>query len=332
MAGTPQDPKSPLPQRVVPQKRTAPFDPDEVYDLRLGPGDSTVQAAYARTSRGTTFLGAAGPAIRQRGTERLEGNDALLLAKRAKRARSLTFTVQGIMWRAGFAPDLSQTPLGQATVFRKLADAEIQSPAGALLRPADPRFELVFRELIPRPLIEQADQTFGPIRKLERIALYYFPAGEGATAGLVVQYAEQPVWRPHVLYLQTNIKHASPTVLEQIAKTFSAAVPRALEAAKQPTAGDFWQELDKAAYQLTATFRNSILAGNTQAARATLKKQAKKAETRVTKAASVVDTVGRALDDAARVPGRFGVSVVRSVTSALVKTIQAIDNAAGRKD
>ncbi len=323
MPGTPQDPKNPLPQRVVPQRRTTPFDPDEIYDMKLGPGDSAVQAAYARTGKGTTFL-APPPALRATGPQ-TESNDALMIARRARRARSLTFTVQGIMWRAGFAPDMAQTPVGQSTPFRRLSETEISSPSGAILRPCDAAFEMVFRELIPRPLIEQADQMFGMIRKLERISLYYFPTGEGATAGIMAQYAQQTASRAHVLYLQTNIRQAVPAVLEQIQRTFSAAVPRAVEAAKHPAAGSFWQELDKAAYQLSATFKNSALGGNTRAATTTIKKQAKRAGNGVDKAVSVVDIVGKFIDDLARWPGKMGVVAVRGVTGVLIKAIQALD-------
>lgn len=320
---SPQDPHNPnpLPQRVVPQNMTRPIDPDEVYDMQLGPGDSVVQAAYNRTSRHTTFLG---PATARPGVAE-DGTDALMLRKVAKRSRSLTFTVQGILWRAGFAPDLAQTPLGQGSPFRRILDTETVAPSGAILRPVDFSYEMVFRELIPRPLLEQCDQMYGMVRRLERIAFYYFPAGEGATAGVVALYAEQPASRAHVLYLQTNIKNASPTVLDQIQKTFQAAVPRAMEAAKEATPGDFWQELDRSMYQVTATFKNSVLGGNARAATTTLQRSAKQAGATAAKAVSIVDVVNKGFDAVARVPARVGVAVVRGFTRMMVGSIERID-------
>lgn len=331
MPGTPQDPKHPLPQRVVPQTRTGPIDPDEIYDMTIGPGDSAVKAAYARTGRGTQFLGSAALAARPQ-AQQAEPSDALVIARRARRARSLTFTVQGIMWRAGFAPNIQQTPLGQSTPFARLEDKEVKAPSGAILRPVDASFELVFRELIPKPLTDQSDHMFGPVRKLERISLYYFPTGEGATAGLMAQYCEQATSRPHVLYLQTNIKQASPTVLDQIHKTFSSAVPRAVEAARRPKTGSFWEELDKAAYQVSATFKNSHLGGNTKAATSKLQKTARKASGGgVNRAFSVVDAVGKFFDDLAKIPGQMGISIVRGISGVLVNVIQALDKMAQPK-
>ncbi len=288
--------------------------------MQLGPGDSVVQAAYNRTSRHTTFLGPVG----RGGVD--EGTDALMLRKVAKRSRSLTFTVQGILWRAGFAPDMTQTPLGQGSPFRKILDTETVAPSGAILRPVDFSYEMVFRELIPRPLLEQCDQMYGMVRRIERIAFYYFPAGEGATAGVIAQYAEQPASRAHVLYLQTNIKNASPTVLDQIQRTFQAAVPRAIEAAKEATPGDFWQELDRGMYQVTATFKNSVMGGSTRAATTSLQRSAKQAGATAAKAVSVVDVINKTFDAVARVPARLGVSVVRSFTRMMVGSIEKLDN------
>ena len=328
MAGPPdsQNPNA-LPRRVTPQNVSRPIDPEEVYDMTLGPGDSVVQAAYNRTSRNTTFLS---PAAARLGEG--EGTDALMLRKVAKRSRSLTFTVQGIMWRAGFAPDMSQTPLGQSSPFRRIGETETNAPNGAILRPVPTLFEMVFKELIPRPLLDQCDQMYGMVRKLEGIAFYYFPAGEGATAGAMARYLEQPASRAHVLYLQTNIKNASPTVLDQIQKTFEMAVPRAQEAAKEATPGDFWHEIDRAAYQVTATFKNSVLGAGTRAATNQLQRGAKQAGTAVDKSASVIDAVNRGFDAAAAVPAKVGVGVVRGFTRAIVGAIEGLDKLLRQKE
>lgn len=288
--------------------------------MQLGPGDAAVQAAYNRTSRNTTFLG---PLPVRPGAE--EGTDALMLRKVARRSRSLTFTVQGILWRAGFAPEIAQTPLGQGSPFRKILDTETVAPSGAILRPVDSSYEMVFRELIPRPLLDQCDQMYGMVRRLERIAFYYFPAGEGATAGVMAQYAEQPASRAHVLYLQTNIRNASPTVLDQIQKTFQAALPRAIEAAREATPGDFWQELDRGMYQVTATFKNSVLGGGTRTATTTLQRSARQAGATAARAVSLVDMINKGFDAAARVPARLGVAMVRGFTRMMVGSIEGID-------
>jgi hypothetical protein len=321
----PRDPtQNPLPQRVVPKSVTRPIDPEELYDLTIGPGDSAVQAAYARTSRGTQFLGG------NRNTASVgDANDALMIQKRAKWSRTLTFTVQGIMWRAGFAPDMAQTPLGQNTPFRTMGPEETVSPAGAILRPCKAEFELVFRELIPRALLEQCDHMYGMVRKLEHVAFYYFPAGSGATAGILATYADLPSSRGHVLYLQTNIKNASPTVLEQIQKTFGEAVPRAVEAAKEVKAGDFWQELDKSVYQVRATLKNSKLAGGTQAATKTMQRGLQQAGQGVDQAISIFDLIGQAFSELGQVPGRIGVGIVRGFSGFLIRIIKGLDRIGG---
>lgn len=310
-----------LPQRVQPQQLTRPIKPDEVGDARIGPGDSVVQAAYARTTAGTSDL-MPGPRTPPEAGDR---TDALMLRKTAKWARSLTFSVQGITWRAGFAPDLIMTPVGQATPFRQLADQEAQAPTGAILRPVGRDHELVFRALVPPHLLEQAAQMFGAPPRLERIALYYFPSGEGATAGIVASYGQQATSRPHVLYLQTSIRQPSPSVLDQIARTFEAAIPRAREAAARPATGTFTEELGKAMTRVEASLRNSDMARRARAARVGAWQWSQMAGQGVDQAVGAFDRMVLALMGLGRVPARWAISAIRAISGVLVRTIESVD-------
>ncbi|MEB3236086.1 MAG: hypothetical protein VKO64_00480 [Candidatus Sericytochromatia bacterium] len=320
--GQPQGPPAQgVPQRVQPQQLTRPINPDNVGDARIGPGDSVVQAAYARTQAGTSDL-MPGPRTPPEIGDR---TDALMLRKTAKWARSITFTVQGITWRAGFAPDLVMTPVGQATPFRQLAEQEAHAPTGAILRPVGLDHELVFRALVPPHLLEQAAQMFGEPPRLERIALYYFPSGEGATAGIVASYGLQATSRPHVLYLQTSIRQPSPTVLDQIAKTFEAAIPRAREAAARPATGTFGEELGKAMTRVEASLRNSGMARRARAARVGAWQWSQLAGQGVDQAVGAFDRMVLAIMGLGRLPARLGIGIVRALSGALVRTIESVD-------
>ncbi|MEB3298085.1 MAG: hypothetical protein VKO21_01185 [Candidatus Sericytochromatia bacterium] len=314
-----------MPQRVQPQQLTRPISPDDVGDARIGPGDSVVQAAYARTQAGTSDLLPGPRAVPDIG----DRTDALMLRKTAKWSRSLSFSVQGITWRAGFAPDLVMTPVGQSTPFRQLADQEAEAPTGAILRPVGLDHELVFRALVPPHLIEQAEQMFGSPPRIERIALYYFPTGEGATAGIVASYGDQVTSRAHVLYLQTNIRQASPSVLEQIARTFEAAIPRAREAAARPATGTLTEEWERAMNRIDSSLKNSRLARQAKAARTGAWQWGQWAGQGLDQAVGAFDRMLLGLMALGRMPSRLFIGVLRVISGAIVRTIESFDRSPG---
>ncbi|MBI6546402.1 MAG: hypothetical protein HY692_06380 [Cyanobacteria bacterium NC_groundwater_1444_Ag_S-0.65um_54_12] len=167
---------------------------------------------------------------------------------------------------------------------------------------------------------------YGPLRKLERLALYYFPTGEGgATAGILASYLDQATMPSCVIYLQTNIKNASPTVLEQIHKTFSVAVPQALAAAKDLTAGNFWQEWEKAFYQIQAALQNSVLAGGTKIASTSVQHSLKQAGSQFDRALAILELPSERLATFSRLVSQTGIFLVRHAAKLLVLFIQRLD-------
>jgi hypothetical protein len=307
-----------MPPRVTPQApRTGPINPDDLYDLQLGPGDPYVRAAFNRISRqnpgGTAAL---------RDTD---GTDSLMIAKTAKRSRAMNFTVQGIVWKAGFAKELEQTPLGQASRWKVLPPQAVSEPGGAILRHVDASVEQVFRELIPPALLDAGDRMYGIVRKLIQISIFYFPRDEGATAGVIAHYGDGPAARRHYLYLQTNIKKADPAVLDQILQTFQMAVPKAEAQGQQPKPVDFWQEFERSMYQIRATYQTSALHQNSAKAKAQATRSLKVAGDRLESALSVFDRIEQGILWLAALPARGLIGFTRGLTRAMVRIIQASD-------
>lgn len=325
MQQPPRNPRHPqrpedgdLPPRVTPPApRTGPINPDDLYDMQLGPGDPYVRAAFSRIQRQNP-----GGSAALRDTD---GTDALMIAKSAKRSRSLNFTVQGIVWKAGFAKELEQTPLGQATRWKVLPPQNFSEPNLAILRYVDTGIEQVFRELIPPALLDAADRMYGLIRKLNQISIFYFPRDEGATAGVIAHYGDAPAARSHYLYLQTNIKKADPAVLDQILMTFQMAIPKAEAQGQKPKPVDFWQEFERSLYQIRATYQTSALHQNSVKAKAQATQSLKKAGDRLENALSVVDRLEAFIIWFASLPVRGLIALTRGLTGFLVGLIQATD-------
>ncbi|HEY9765489.1 MAG TPA: hypothetical protein V6C82_03960 [Chroococcales cyanobacterium] len=295
------------------------ISPDDMVDMKVAPGDPYVKAAFDRLSRptasakATKMLADAGSA------------DALVIEKAAKKSRSLTFTVQGIMWRAGFAKDMFQTPLGQYTKLMKLPKQGLNDPATVVIRPVGAEFEPVFRELIPKNLIEACEKMYGMVRILDQTALIYFPRDDGAAAGIMATYLDGPASRGHILYLQTNIKNASPTVLDQIQKTFDAALPKAREIASRPSEVDFWKEMEKSIFQVKATFRGSAINQGSKKVKNSVAHGFNAAGSAVDGGIAQVEKVGKMLDILFSLPGRGILWVIQGISKGLIAVITGLD-------
>ncbi len=306
------------PRGTPPAPRTGPINPDDLYDLQMGPGDPYVRAAFDRISRQDQGRGSA--VLRD-----MDGTDSLMIAKSAKRSRALNFTVQGIVWKAGFAKGLEQTPLGQATRWKVLPPQAIAEPGGCILRIADASIEQVFRELIPPALLDAGDRMYGIVRKLTQITLFYFPRDEGATAGVIALYGDGPATRSHYLYLQTNIKKADPAVLDQIEQTFQLAVPKAVAQGQKPKPVDFWQEFERSMYQIRATYHTSALHQNSTKAKVQATQGLKVAGDQLERALSVFDRLEQGVIWLAALPVRGLIGFTRGLTRFMVSLIEASD-------
>lgn len=313
--GNPGKPSDKTPKVVKPTRPLSSVSPEEMADMKVAPGDPYIKAAFDRLNRpAPTKL------LRDSG-----GTDSLVIEKAAKRSRSLTFSVQGIMWRAGFAKDLSQTPLGQYTRLVKLPTTPLQDPNGAIIRPIGMEFEPVFRELVPPQLISACEKMYGIVRMLEKTSLFYFPRDEGATAGIMAYYGDGAASRSHILYLQTNIKNASPTVLDQIQKTFEAALPKAKEIAQRSSQVDFWKEMERSLYQVRATFHASGISKGSHRMKSGLKAGMKSVNSGIDQAFNVAEEAGKLLDIVLSFPSRGLLALIKGFSRFLIWIITGLD-------
>lgn len=305
---------------VVPPTPRLPANPNDLADMQLAPGDPYIQAAYQRVNKTTAQLNSAlGPAVRD-----AEGNDALMIQKLAKRSRVVTFTVQGIVWKAGFCKELGQSPVGGAFPFPMLPMQEV-AQAGALLRPVDPALELIFKDLIPRALMEADEKMYGLTRVLVAIAMYFVPREDGAVCGIIAQYGDTPTSRSHYMFLQTAIRKADPRVLDQMLQTFQAALPRVQESHSQPRTGDFWQELERSLYQVRATYRTSALHEQSTKVKSQLTTGLQKTGDGVEKAVGAMEQAGAKLEWVLNLPLKGLLLLLQGVSGILVGGIQLLD-------
>ncbi|MBO9540069.1 hypothetical protein J7643_05680 [bacterium] len=326
MADQPRDPRRrPRPETdsarpVMPPTAKLPANPHDLADMQLAPGDPYIQAAYQRVNKTTAQLNnALGPAVRE-----AEGNDALMIQKLAKRSRVVTFNVQGIVWKAGFCKELSQSPVGVAFNFPMLPMQEV-AHGGAMLRPVDPSMELIFRDLIPRALMEADEKMYGMTRLLVAIAMYFVPREDGAVCGIIAQYGDSPTSRSHYMFLQTAIRKADPRVLDQMLQTFQAALPRVQESLSQPRSGDFWQELERSLYQVRATYRTSALHEQSSKVKSQLTTRLQQTGDGVEKALGAVDQAGAKLEWLLNLPLKGLLFVLQGVSNGLVGAIRLLD-------
>lgn len=319
----PQDAEAPQPFAPRPPR---PPSPHELEDLQLAPGDPFVRAAYDRVAKTTAQLGGSlGGAVAD-----ASGNDALMLRKLSKRSRVLTFQVMGIVWKAGFAKELHQTPAGAGLKLQALPAQELRE-AGHVLRPVEPELEAVLRELIPAALLEAADKMYGLMRVLTGLSLYLVPRDDGAVAGIVATFGDSPTSRRHALYLQTHLRRADPAVLDQILATFRQALPKTELSKQGPDRKDFWQELERSLYQVKATYRTSALHENSEKVKSQLTTSLKLTGDGVEKALGAVGKAGDRLEWLAYLPIRGLMALMQGFTNAVVGLIQLLDRMLGKR-
>lgn len=238
-----------IPATVKPEPPPQPFDPGDTNAL-IPAADTVVKAAYGRTGMLPVRP------VMNRGDG---GTDALVIQKGAKQTRVLNFRVEGIHWRAGFAPEVGQTPLGQYVQDLIPPDREIQTGTGFVFRPVEADLESVLRDIVPISLLKLEEEMFGRTRELGRAYLYYIPHANGATAGMVAWYTLHPLGKAHLVYLQTEIKRADVRILDEMYKTFKASFVARGQAPSTTRPVSFWQELADATTTVEVTLRQSAL-------------------------------------------------------------------------
>lgn len=306
-----------VPETVRPGPPTRPLTDDD-WNMLVPAADAVVQSAYGRTgvlpvrplmSRGDVAA------------------DALVIQKSAKQARVLNFVVENIHWRAGFAPEIGQTPLNQYIDAIVPPDHPMKAGTGFELRPATGDYERVLRDIIPPALLRLEEEMFGRGRELAAFYLYYIPHGPGATAGAVAWYQGSPTGRTHVLYLQTEVKRADPRILDEMEKTFSASLVAVRSHGPVPRPFDFWEELKDATAEVQSTLKNSSFGRNAGDVRQMVSSARNQAED------SLANGINRTFQSAGglvqvafvRLPQFAVASVLRGVSAAAVATIRAVD-------
>jgi hypothetical protein len=243
------DPRSGWMDRAVPEVvRPDATTPEKgAWDAPVPASDPVVRAAYSRTG--------ALPSLDARPAT--PGTDALVIHRNHRQARAINFEVEGIHWRAGFAPDTAQSPLNPHYLAATPPENNVSTSTGVLLQPVEAALESVLRDLVPPALLSLADNIFGPKRMLGRCVLYYIPTGPGAQVGMIAWYIETPIAKGHLLFLQTNIKKANPAIMAQMHQTFQASLKARGAAPTTPGSFDFWRELSDASRQIEFSLRHA---------------------------------------------------------------------------
>lgn len=256
-----------LPEPVRPGK-TRPLTPDEFNEL-VPAADPIVMAAYGRTGALPVRP------IMNRGDQ---AADALVIQRGAKQTRVLAFEVEGVHWRAGFAPEVGATPLSQYIPDGQPPRQVLQMGNGFLLRPVEPELELVLRDLVPAKLLQVGEEMYGRQRQLSGMYLYFIPQPKGASIGILAWYQATTLGKPHLLYLQTDIKKGDPRVVDDMHRTFKASLVARRQQGEIARPFDFWQELQLASSQVESTLKNSTLARNSADVKGRVSAAGKQAE------------------------------------------------------
>jgi hypothetical protein len=306
-----------IPEAVRPTAPTRPLVSEEWGDL-VPAADSVVASAYGRSSNAPTR-----PLLNRDPA----AADALHIQRSAKAARVLNFVVEGIHWRAGFAPEVGMTPLNQYVPGPIPPPGPINHVTGFVLRPASIDYDRVLRDIVPPALLKLEDDMFGRGRELIGFFLYFLPHSGGATAGAIAWYGESPTGKPHLVYLQTEVKRADPRILDEIEKTFSASLMAVKHQGPIARPFDFWNELRDATAEVQSTLRNSTFSRSAGEMRLVVGHARGQAEDRL--AGGIEHAMAKAYEWGelafVRVPQFVVAAALKRGSQLMVKAIQAID-------
>jgi len=309
------------PAPVTPEAKPLPRTVEELLDHTVAPGDPFVQAAFDRASKTSAPLGGASV-----GTD---GPDSLLVQRRTRRSRVMSFEVHGIVWKAGFTKELSQTPLGATLGLTELPGGD-GATGGAIIRMIDSGLEAVLHELPPAALLEACELMYGRTRVLQQLALYYLPREGAALTGAIAVYGDGPTSRRHCLFLQTAIKRPDPRVLDQMLATFQAALPLQQAAPLQGPPPDFWKELERSWFEVRATYRTSALGQGSEKVKQQVTQQFDQTTRQIDRAIVAMDRAGDRLVRA-NLGSRFLIGLTHGITGSLNGFIRLTDSLLGRR-
>ncbi len=306
-----------VPELVRPSSETRQLTDDD-WNTLVPASDAVVNSAYGRT--GVLPV----RPLMNRGDL---AADALVIQKGAKEARVLNFQVEGIHWRAGFAPEVGQTPLNQYVDGRIPPQVPIHAGNGFIMRPATPDFDRVLRDIIPPALLRLEEEMFGRGREIGGFYLYFIQHAAGALAGAVAWYVPTATGKTPLLYLQTEVKRADARILDEMEETFNASLVATKSHGPVARPFDFWEEVRDATAEVQASLKQSSFGRNAGGVREILGGARTQAEnTLQTGLSGVFEKIGRYGQVAfVRMPQFVVATVLRGVSHAAVRLIRAID-------
>lgn len=276
-----------VPQRVIAAQLNSldPFTEDDIDDETIiAPSRQVIGTAYkdtAQTRTQPTFKPVA---------ESNSGDDILALQTSENRnVQTVSFKVKGIQWRAGFAEELGNTPLGHAIHPAPLPGYKEEIPeslkkAGIVIRPVNPRLRVVLNQLLPPDFRKKVAQQRKKTDRLKLLAIFYLPGTPSSHVGFIHEFTGSKSNFKFYLYIQTSVGKAPVAILDEVLKTLEAGLPEGEKASdldEYETAEeeddlpeveiDFAGEVEQAMKQAGDTFNNSIMVYGVRQANRVLK-------------------------------------------------------------
>lgn len=264
-----------VPQRVV-AANLNPVDPYTEDDI-----DDDTLIAPSKNVIGTAYKDTAKPDAQPRFKSIAEssgGDDTLALQSSDNRnVQTVSFKVKGIQWRAGFASELNNTPLGHAIHPTPLPGYKDEIPeslkkAGIVLRPVNPRLRVVLNQLLPPDFRKKVSQQRKKTDRMKLLAIFYLPGTPSSHVGFIHEFIGSKSKYKFYLFIQTSVGKAPVAILDEVLKTLEAGLPEGekatdleeYEAAEEeddlPEIDfDLASEVESAMKQAGDTFNNSVM-------------------------------------------------------------------------
>lgn len=217
-----------VPQRVVAAQlnQLDPFTEDDIDDETLiAPSRHVIGSAYKETAKPD-----AQPSFKPV-AESNSGDDRLSLQSADNRhVQTVSFKVKGIQWRAGFADNLSNTPLGHAIHPNGLPSYKGEIPeslkkAGIVIRPVNPRLRVVLNQLLPPDFRKKVAQQRKKTDRMRLLAIFYLPGTPSSHVGFIHEFIGSKSNFKFYLYIQTSVGKAPVAILDEVLKTLEAGLP-----------------------------------------------------------------------------------------------------------
>lgn len=264
-----------VPQRVIASQmnQVDPFTEDDIDDETLiAPSRQIIGTAYKDTAQPEKQ-----PSFRPV-AESNSGDDILSLQSSDNRnVQTVSFKVKGIQWRAGFADNLANTPLGHAIHPNTLPSYKEDVPeslkkAGIVIRPVNPRLRVVLNQLLPPDFRKRVSQQRKKTDRMRLLAIFYLPGTPSSHVGFIHEFVGSKSNFKFYLYIQTSVGKAPVAILDEVLKTLEAGLPEGEKAADldeyevaeeeedmPEVEFDFAGEVQTAMKQAGDTLNNSIM-------------------------------------------------------------------------